>query len=114
GVAPGEKVQGGILNHVLKELEVECLPEDIPQKIEVSISELELGQAIHVSDLPLPDKLTAITPSTTAIVTVYKEKDEKAEAAEAGEGEAEGSVAEAAPEKGPAASGEGDAGKKGG
>ena len=109
GIAPGEKLQGGVLNHALKELEVECLPEDIPQKIEVSIAKLELGQAIHVSDLPLPDKLTATTAATTAIVTVYKEKEEKASAAETDEGDAE-----AAPEKGTAASGEGDAGKKGG
>lgn len=112
GVAPGEKLQGGILNHALKELEIECLPEDIPQKIEVSISKLELGQAIHVSDLPLPDKITAITAATTAIVTVYKEKEEKTETEEEA-GELEGKIGEAASGKEPAASGEGDAGKKG-
>jgi large subunit ribosomal protein L25 len=52
GVPVGVKSQGGILEHVLREVEIECLPNDIPSHLDVDVSGLELNQAIHVSDLP--------------------------------------------------------------
>jgi large subunit ribosomal protein L25 len=52
GVPVGVKNQGGILEHVLREVEIECLPGDIPSHLDVDVSGLELHQAIHVSDLP--------------------------------------------------------------
>jgi large subunit ribosomal protein L25 len=52
GVPVGVKAQGGILEHVLREVEIECLPNDIPSHLDVDVSGLELNAAIHVSDLP--------------------------------------------------------------
>jgi len=52
GVPVGVKAQGGILEHVLREVEIECLPDDIPSHLDVDVSGLELNAAIHVSDLP--------------------------------------------------------------
>jgi large subunit ribosomal protein L25 len=52
GVPTGVKNQGGILEHVLREVEIECLPNDIPSHLDVDVSNLEINAAIHVSDLP--------------------------------------------------------------
>ncbi len=52
GVSVGVRNQGGILEHVLREVEIECLPADIPSHLDVDVSNLELFGAIHVSDLP--------------------------------------------------------------
>ncbi len=53
-VSPGVKTGGGIVSHVLNELEVACLPADLPTSIEVDLAELNLGHSIHVSDIKLP------------------------------------------------------------
>lgn len=53
-VAPGVKMGGGIVNHVLTEVEVSCLPGDLPEFIEVDLSKLDAGSAIHLSELKLP------------------------------------------------------------
>jgi large subunit ribosomal protein L25 len=53
-VAPGVKLGGGKISHVLNELDVVCLPADLPLAIEVDLSGLELGHSIHVSDVKLP------------------------------------------------------------
>lgn len=53
-VAPGVKLGGGKITHVLNELDVVCLPADLPLSIEVDLSGLELGHSIHVSDVKLP------------------------------------------------------------
>jgi large subunit ribosomal protein L25 len=52
GVPVGVRSQGGILEHVLREVEIECLPADIPSHLDVDVSGLELHGSIHVSDLP--------------------------------------------------------------
>jgi large subunit ribosomal protein L25 len=52
GVPVGVRSQGGILEHTLREVEIECLPNDIPSHLDVDVSALELNGAIHVSDLP--------------------------------------------------------------
>jgi large subunit ribosomal protein L25 len=52
--APGVKTNGGIISHVLNELEIVCLPADLPASIEVDLSSLDLGHSIHVSDIKLP------------------------------------------------------------
>lgn len=54
-IAPGVKLGGGKLEHLHNEVEVECLPKDLPEYIEVDCSKLELNQSIHLSDLKLPD-----------------------------------------------------------
>jgi large subunit ribosomal protein L25 len=53
-LAPGVKLGGGIVNHVISELEVSCLPADLPEFVEVDVAELELGDSVHLSDLKLP------------------------------------------------------------
>lgn len=52
--APGVKLGGGIISHVLNELEIACLPADLPAHIEVDLATLDLGHSIHVSDVKLP------------------------------------------------------------
>ena len=53
-IAPGVKVGGGKISHVLHELDITCLPKDLPAFIEVDLGKLELGHSVHVSDLKLP------------------------------------------------------------
>ncbi|HTS54244.1 MAG TPA: 50S ribosomal protein L25/general stress protein Ctc [Burkholderiales bacterium] len=53
-LAPGVKTAGGTVNHVLTELDVICLPDDLPNYIEVDLANLELGHPIHLADLKLP------------------------------------------------------------
>jgi len=61
-IAPGVKIGGGKLEHLHNEVEVECLPKDLPEYIEVDVSKLELNQAIHLSELSVPEgvKLTGL------------------------------------------------------
>lgn len=53
--APGVKLQGGIVSHVMNDVEVTCLPADLPEFIEVDLKELTAGHSLHVSDLQLPN-----------------------------------------------------------
>ena len=75
GEAPGVKLQGGILEQMVREVEIECLPADIPGRLEADVSKLEFGQTIRVSDLPHNDKIKFITDANQAIahVTAVKE-----------------------------------------
>jgi large subunit ribosomal protein L25 len=52
--APGVKEAGGIVSHILNDVEVACLPDDLPENIEVDLSDLQLNQILHLSDLKLP------------------------------------------------------------
>ncbi len=80
GEARGVKDQGGILEHILRELEIECLPGEIPEKIDVDISNLELGSSIHVSDLMTPKGVRILTDPEEAVfsVAIPKEIEEPA------------------------------------
>jgi len=70
GVPKGVKEQGGILQHILREIEIEALPDKIPGHIEVDVSGLSVGQSIHVSDLKLEEGIKVLTEPTEVIVTV--------------------------------------------
>jgi large subunit ribosomal protein L25 len=61
---------GGILDHPLREIEVECLPRAIPEFVEVDVSALEIGQSIHVSDLRLPEGVEVKTDPTLPVASV--------------------------------------------
>jgi len=76
GVAVGVKQHGGILGQVLHEVEIECLPGDIPSHIDVDITGLEINGAIHISDLPHSDKIKFLggEHDLVAHVTVAKEE----------------------------------------
>ncbi len=63
-------VRGGILQPVVREIEVECLPLDIPEFFNVEVSSLDIGDSIHIEDLPMPTGVTAIYESNLALVTV--------------------------------------------
>ena len=92
GTAKGIK-QGGILEVDMRELEVECLPMDLPEKIQVNVTELEVGDSIHVKDIDLGDKVRITTNSESSIASVHVPKvavvEEKVEEAAAVEGEGE-------------------------
>jgi large subunit ribosomal protein L25 len=66
-----DAVPGSIINHVLNEIEIEALPADMPERIEVDISKLETAEdLINVADLDLGDKITVLTDETELVVSV--------------------------------------------
>ncbi len=68
GEAAGVRLSGGVLEHLRWELEVECLPTEIPAEIAVEISGLELGKTLHVKDVPLPEGVRAVTDAEQPVV----------------------------------------------
>jgi large subunit ribosomal protein L25 len=60
-ISPAVKLHGAIVSHVLSELEISCLPADLPEFITVDLSNIDVGHSIHVADLALPKGVTAIT-----------------------------------------------------
>ena len=91
GQSPGEK-QGGIVNHILKTLEAECLPINIPQVFDVDMSGVELGQVVHVSDMQLPEGVKVLQRPTEAVASVHLAKVEEEKPAEGEEEVVEGEV----------------------
>jgi large subunit ribosomal protein L25 len=91
GVPVGVKSQGGILEHVLREVEIECLPGDIPSHLDVDVSALELNGSIHVSDLPHSGSIKFLGEegATVAHVTAIREEVVEADAAAAAPAEPE-------------------------
>ena len=116
-------VEGGILQPIVREIEVECLPTEIPEFIEVDVSALGIHEAVHLSSLRLPEGVTPMGDPMLTIVTVLPPTVEEAKPAEAAEaapvegapvegapGAAPGAAAPAAPEVAPRET----KGKKGG
>lgn len=66
----GVKRDKGILQYLFREIEIECLPDKIPGNIEIDISELEIGQSFHVSDIALGDDIKILTNPEEVIVTI--------------------------------------------
>ncbi len=83
GTAVGVKTQGGILDLTLREVEIECLPGDIPSHIDVDVSNLAFGMVLRVSDLPHAGSLRFLTPEDTPVAHITAIKEEAAPAAEA-------------------------------
>jgi large subunit ribosomal protein L25 len=84
GEARGVKVQGGLVDFVNREIQVQCLPADIPENIEVDITELMIGQSVRVRDLAEHPKWKPVSEPETMIVHVVTPKaEESAAAAEA-------------------------------
>lgn len=83
GEARGVKQQGGILDFVHRQIEVECLPAEIPESIEVDVSELMINQGVRVRDLSAGARWTAVSEPDTLLVHVVAPKAEEPEAAEA-------------------------------
>jgi len=96
-VAPGVKLEGGLVAHLLTETDVACLPKDLPEYLEVDMSALHMNDSVHLSDIKLPDgvELTVLTHggddlAVATITAVRGGATEEAEAAEGGEEAAEG------------------------
>jgi large subunit ribosomal protein L25 len=66
----GVKTSGGLLEHNLRDLEVECLPGDLPDRIEVDVTNLDINQSIHVKDLKLPPGVEAVMDGDLTVVAV--------------------------------------------
>jgi large subunit ribosomal protein L25 len=75
GEAAGVKLEGGILEQILREVEIECLPADIPGHIDVDVSGLAFGQMIRVADLPHDAKLKFLTDSNQMVAHVIAIKE---------------------------------------
>lgn len=70
GQPVGVKIDGGVLQHVLREIEVECLPTQIPEKIEVDVAQMKIGDAIKVKDLSVPEGIKLLTDPEIILITV--------------------------------------------
>jgi large subunit ribosomal protein L25 len=119
-VSPGVKEQGGIPNHVLNELDVTCLPDDLPTFIEVDMGHLTIGHSVHVKELKLPKGVEAVlhrgeNPVVATIIQPVLITEEEETAAETVAAADVPTTEQAAPDKaGDAAAGGDKGGAKGG
>jgi large subunit ribosomal protein L25 len=119
-ISPGVKSQGGLVSHLRTQVEVACLPKDLPEFIEVDLSGLSLNESIHLSQLAVPAgvQLLELSKKDTAVVAIHAPRAEEVEvapvAADAAAAATPGTAAAAgAPAAGaPAAAAGADAGKK--
>jgi len=123
GTPVGVKTEGGILQATMREIEISCLPTDIPEQVEINVENLHIGDSLHVRDLSIPkvkileepDTTLAVVSAPTVLKTVEEEAAEAAAAAEAAgvvpgaEGEAAVAGAEG---KAPAEGGKKEGGEK--
>ena len=83
GEAKGVKLQGGIVDFVTRQIEIECLPGDIPEHIDVDVTELMMNDGVRVRDLATGGKWTSLTEPETLIVHLVAPRAEEAPAADA-------------------------------
>ena len=91
--APGVKIEGGLVSHIMTEIDISCLPKDLPQYIEVDLGELAMGESIHLSEVTVPEgvELTSLTEENDPAITsiskpkVVVEEEIVSEASEEGE-----------------------------
>jgi large subunit ribosomal protein L25 len=103
--SPAVKLQGALISHIANDLDVSCLPKDLPGFIEVDLSTIESGKSIHVSELNLPPGVVAVTHGkdpVVAIAAVPKVHAEVEEAVEVAEGAAAAAAVPAVAEAKPA------------
>jgi large subunit ribosomal protein L25 len=85
-LSPGVKVAGGLVEYVLKELEIACLPKDLPEFIQVDLANLQAGHSLHLSSVTLPPGVEALVPKgedpTVATVVIPRVMTAEEEAAE--------------------------------
>ena len=102
--SPGVKTQGGIVSHLLNDVEVLCLPKDLPEFLEIDLSTMEISQIRRLSDVPLPPGVEIVALShgrDEAVVSIHHPRAEEAEAPVAAAATA--AAATAAPAAGAAA-----------
>jgi large subunit ribosomal protein L25 len=110
-VAPGVKTQGGVLAHRIADVEVSCLPNDLPEFLELDLSQLNINESKYLADVPLPKGVTipALAKGNAVVVSIHAPRAEEPEpTAEAAAAPAEGAAAAPAAGEAPKA---GDAAK---
>lgn len=88
GVSPGIKNEGGILDLVMREIAVRCLPADIPEHVTVDISSLHMNDTIRVKDLPIPEKVEVLEEQDAVVLHISAPKKVVEEVPVEGEAEA--------------------------
>jgi large subunit ribosomal protein L25 len=83
GDPKGVKIQGGIHEIVTREVEIECLPDDIPEQFTVNVTELSIGQSVRAADIPMSGSMKLLSPSDAVISHVVSLRAEETPAAEA-------------------------------
>ena len=78
-ICVGVKLGGGLIAHTMTDIEVSCLPKDLPESIDVDMAEIDVGQIVHLSDLTLPDGVESVSLSQgtdydLTVATVNKQK----------------------------------------
>lgn len=87
-ISPAVKLSGAVISHVATEIDITCLPKDLPEFVEIDLSKLEAGNSIHLSDIKLPNGVTAVNHGqddltiATAAIPAGKVGDEAAEGGE--------------------------------
>ncbi len=93
----GVKMEGGLISHIASEVEISCLPKDLPEYLEIDLAELHMGETLHLSDIKLPEGVEMVDLAhghDNAIATVHKTRAEVEVAEEeVTEGEGEGEEA---------------------
>jgi large subunit ribosomal protein L25 len=107
--SPGVKDQGGVVSHVLNELDIACFPDDLPEFIEVDLGGLSVGNSVHVRDLKLPKGVEAAigkaenpVVATVVVPQLVTEEEEAAAAAAVAPSEVPTTEQAAAPKEGEA------------
>lgn len=103
--AKGVKEQGGAIEHMMSDIEVSCLPKDLPEYLEIDVSELELNQVLHLSDIQFPNGVSSVALAhgqDNAVVAINPPRREEVDVPTEGEAEA------AAPEAGAGAEAKGE------
>ncbi len=76
-ICPGVKVGGGVVNHIMNEVNIQCLPDDLPEYIEVNLDKLELGHSLHINEIALPtgvEPTSRVKKDNPAVATVHVPK----------------------------------------
>ncbi len=112
-IAPGVKLQGGIVSHVFNEIGITCLPTDLPEFLSVDLSHMSIGDSVHFSDIKLPEGVAITSLShggdnlaVAAIIAIREEVEAPVAAAEVAPAEGAAAAAPAAGAAAPAAAGE--------
>lgn len=98
-ICPGVKTEGGVISHNTTEIEISCLPKDLPEFIEVDAAELKLNDSLHLSDIKVPDGVTIVELAhgeghDHVVVSVHAKRAEEVEPVAGDEIAAEGEAAE--------------------
>jgi large subunit ribosomal protein L25 len=88
-VSPAVKLGGAIISHVMNELDVNCLPGDLPEFVEVDLSKVEAGASVHLSDITLPKGVTAVQAAENPTIATASVPAGQVSADDAAAGEAE-------------------------